>query len=77
MVEYGLTIENNNLILEKAKTKKDGIFTFRGVAYRVRGGNVTHFACDGRILERAYGFNVVVGGYEYGMDKKGVLRGIR
>jgi hypothetical protein len=60
-MQYGLTIENNTLILDKAKTKKDGCYKFRGVAYRVRGGRVTHFANNGQILENYMGFNVIVG----------------
>ena len=60
-MQYGLTIENNNLILDKAKTKKDGCYKFRGVAYRVRNGKVTHFADKGQILENCMGFNVIVG----------------
>ena len=58
---YGLTVENERLILEKAITKKDGTYRFRGVAYRVHQGNVTHFAANGKILQRAFGFNVIVG----------------
>ena len=65
MVTYGLNIENERLILDKAKSKRDGVFTFRGVAYRVRQGKVTHFAVDRKILERAYGFNCIVGNYEW------------
>lgn len=61
MVQYGLTIENEKIILEKAKSKKDGVYTFRGVSYRVRDGRVTHFATNKDVLERVYGFNVMVG----------------
>ncbi len=61
---YGLTIENESLIIEKAKNKGDGCYRFRGVAYRVREGHVTHLAGDGRILERVCGFNAIVGEYD-------------
>ena len=60
-MQYGLTIENNNLILDKAKAKKDGCYNFRGVAYRVRNCKVTHLADRGQILENCMGFNVIVG----------------
>lgn len=66
MVKYGLTGENQNLIIEKAKAKKDGVYEFRGVAYRVRGGKVTHFAADYKILAGFGAFNVVVGSYPFG-----------
>lgn len=60
-MQHGLTIENNNLILDKAKSKKDGCYKFRGVSYRVRSGKVTHFAIDGQVLENFMGFNVIIG----------------
>jgi len=62
---YGLTIENEQLICDKAIKKKDGCYRFRGVAYRVRGGHVTHYAADCKILERCYGFNAIIGEYEF------------
>ena len=60
-MQYGLTIENEQLIIDKAKEKSDGCYRFRGVAYRVRNRAVSHFAVKGEILERAFGFNVIVG----------------
>jgi len=59
-VQYGLTITNQNAINEKAKTKKDGCYTFRGVAYRVRSGAVTHFSVGGEVLQQFGAFNTVV-----------------
>jgi len=64
MVKYGLTIENQNKIIDLAKTKNDGVYSFRGVEYKVRDHKVTHYAAGGQVLE-AYGhFNVVVGNYD-------------
>lgn len=68
MVKYGLTIENQYLICQKAKTKEDGCYRFRGVAYRVKDGRATHFGFDGQILESFGNFNVVVGTYDYHMS---------
>lgn len=67
-VEYGLTIENQKLIIEKAKHKKDGCYIFRGVAYKVVNGKVTHYASKGQVLESAYGFNVIIGECPLGSD---------
>lgn len=79
MIKYGLTIENQNLIIEKAKSKKDGVYSFRGVDYRVRNKIVTHFAASGQILERCFGFNVIVGSYEigFGFGAKKILKEIK
>ena len=73
-VRYGATVENLNLIHEKARTKADGVYSFRGVAYLVRAGQFTHYACDGAVAERAGAFSVTLGGY-YG-DARKALREI-
>jgi len=65
ILKYGLTIDNERSIIIKAKSKKDGVYRFRGVAYRVLDGNVTHLSDGNKILERAYGFNVVVFEFDY------------
>lgn len=65
MVVYNtLTVENQSLIVEKAKTKADGVYSFRGIVYRVRDNRVTHFACGGEILQPYGHFNAVVGSYD-------------
>lgn len=60
-IQYGLTMDNQNFINQKAATKKDGCYAIRGVAYRVRNGRVTHFAADGEIITQHGHFNVVAG----------------
>ena len=70
MIEYGLTIENQKLIQEKASSKKDGVYDFRGVSYRVRDKQVTHFACGGQILQPCFGFNCIVGSYDGYSDRR-------
>lgn len=66
---------------ERAKTKKDGVYTFRGIVYRVRGGNVTHYAVEGIVLERCFGFNVAVGACDRGLgsevSRKKLLQSIK
>ena len=64
----GIKLDTQNMIIEKAKTKKDGCYRFRGVAYRVRNGGVTHVGSGGEILQCYGAFNVVVGKYEYYMN---------
>lgn len=77
-VKYGYTPENCLLISEKAKNKKNGVYEFRGVAYRVKENKVTHIAYSGQILERYGNFNVEVGTYSgYIDDAKRLLRGIK
>ncbi len=60
---YGPTPENMELILEKSRGKKNGVYRLRGVVYRVAGGKVTHIAHGGTLLECCGHFNVVVGKY--------------
>jgi len=63
-IQYGATIENLNLAIVKAKTKKNGVYGFRGFHYKVTGGRLTHLAYGGEVLERAGNFNVVLGNYD-------------
>jgi len=64
---------DQNFIIAKAKSKKDGCYRIRGIAYRVRNGCVTHFACNNEIIEFCYGFNVVTDTYDsdYASDEVG------
>lgn len=64
MIEYGFTTENCNKIIDKAKIKKDGVYKFRGVGYRVRNGRVTHFSCSGNLYAFSFGFLVKAGSYD-------------
>jgi hypothetical protein len=62
-----LNIENQNLIVSKAKLKKDGIYGFRGIIYRVKNNSVTHFCAEGKIVQPSGYFNCDVGNYEDGV----------
>lgn len=64
MIKYNvLSIDNYNFIRAKAKSKKDGVYTIRGIIYRVINATVTHYACNGEILENFGNFNVKIGSY--------------
>jgi len=63
-VVYGATAENIDLIHVKAKTKPSGVYTFRGVAYRVQEGRMTHYAYNGKILQPFGHFVTQAGTYE-------------
>lgn len=61
-MEYGLTVTNQNYIMEKAKSKKDGIYQARGVHYLVIDGRAIHFiTVIGDVFEYSHGFNVQIG----------------
>lgn len=73
-----LTIVNQNAIINKAKTKNNGVYTLRGIEYRVIDGRVTHYACLGKILEAAGHFNVECGNYDgYADSARKILKGIK
>lgn len=67
-MKYGLTLDNQNLILEKAKTKKNGIYKFRGVVYKVEQSRVTHFCTSTEVIRFEYGFNIVIKKLVYNYD---------
>lgn len=60
-IQYGLTNENHHLIIDRARSKKNGVYRFRGIAYRVENNSVTHVSDGDTILECCGGFNVQVG----------------
>jgi hypothetical protein len=81
-VDWGrLTTANQNLIIDKAKVKPDGIYSVRGILFRVCNGKVTHFASEGKILMAVGHFNTSVGQYEVGMGSqdraKKILKAIK
>lgn len=61
MISLGCTIENINLVRDKALSKNDGFYTFRGMGYKVSYGKVTHVSDGDSVFERAGNFNVKIG----------------
>jgi hypothetical protein len=77
MVVYNqLTIENRNFICERAKSKSDGVYTIRGIGYRVRNKHVTHFAAQGHILHNFTYFTITVAHYNGREQGQKLLKGI-
>lgn len=77
MVIYNkLNIENLEAIRDKAKTKENGVYKFRGIHYRVRKNAVTHYACNGEVLENYGNFHVCIGTYNTREDALKMLKGI-
>jgi hypothetical protein len=61
MANYGCNLENIKIAQNKAKSKKDGFYTVRGMGYRVEGCRVTHVSDNRAIFEIAGGFLIDVG----------------
>ena len=79
-VSWGeLTWDNQKLIVERAKDLRDGIFSYRGIIFRVRNGRATHFAAQGKVVEPYGAFNVEVGRYNFADDReaKRLLKNIK
>ncbi len=76
-IQYGLTIENQKLINEKAKTKNDGVYKFRGVAYLVINNTAKFYARDGEVLQNEFGFNVVIGLYNGAHGQDGAVKALK
>ena len=60
-----LTIDVQNAIVERAKAKKDGCYTYKGVHYLVKNGGVRFYATRGTVLQAVGMFNSAVGNYTY------------
>ncbi|MDX9694943.1 MAG: hypothetical protein RBT49_04050 [Bacteroidales bacterium] len=73
-VDYFLTKENQHIISEKAKTKVDGIHSFRGIKYCVKSGKVVAFRDRGKIYEPIGGYYILVGYYTDDDDATEILK---
>lgn len=63
-IQYNtISIENLAVIREKAKLKKDGCYTLRGLVYRVRNNIVTHISERFNVYELYGHFMVDIGKY--------------
>lgn len=71
-----ISLDTQNAIVIKAKQKKDGCYRFRGVAYRVKGGKVTHVGGHGEIFACFGQFNVRVKDYEWSINSDEVAQKI-
>lgn len=77
-IRYGvLTRDNTNLIIDKAQGKSDGIYSFRGIMFRVKKGKVTHYAASGKIYA-GHGFAVSqIGSYDTDKEARTQLKSIK
>jgi len=72
----GITIDQQNKLVTKAETKKDGCYRYDGFAYRVRDCGVTHIGGKGEILACYGSFNVFVSRYDWHTDHDKVAQDI-
>lgn len=63
-------------LIKKAKSKEDGIYSYDGVLYRVKDGNLTHYAKNGEIIQASGYFDAVVGKYEFTDQARKKLKSI-
>ncbi len=65
-IEYNTLNQSNiDAIKNRAKNKVDGVYQFRGIAYRVRKGHVTHFATKEQVTLYEIGMLIAAGSYTY------------
>ena len=71
-VLFIMTIDETNLLHDKAKTRKDGVYSFRGNCWVVRNNNFVAFSNSyGECYQRMGSFNVQIGKVErYDAKKK-------
>lgn len=58
-----MTIETTNLLIDKARSKRDGIYSYKVFNYVVKNGVFLAYRekITGRIFERAGAFNIELG----------------
>ena len=69
-----MTISEINILHEKAKTKKDGIYSYRNNYYAVKNGRFIAYAnFMGECFQRMGAFNAVIGKVDH-YDRKNKLK---
>ena len=59
-----MTIDQTNLLNEKAKTKKDGVYAFKGNLWVVKSNKFIAFCNNkGEVLQRFGSFNTTIGNF--------------
>ncbi len=59
-----MTVDETNLLNEKAKTKKDGVYSFRGNLWAVKSNIFLAFCNNrGEVLQRFGAFNTQIGDF--------------
>jgi len=73
-----MTVDQINELQEKAKTRKDGVYVYRGVYWAVRGGNFIAFAdISGNCYQRSGFFNTFIGKVQRYERKKRLTNWLR
>lgn len=69
-----MTIEEHNILVGKAKTRKDGIYSYRGYDFVVKNNNFIGYSnYFGDIFQIQYSFHVSLGKVER-LNRKGELK---
>ena len=63
-------------LIEKANQKKDGVFSYDGIIYRVKNSVLTHYCKQGKVLEVNGGFDVPVGSYASAGEARRMLNSL-
>lgn len=57
-----MTIDDTNILIEKAKTRKDGVYSFKGYLWVVKNNKFVAFADNyGNCYQRFGAFNASIG----------------
>lgn len=72
----GIHVDVYNLMVEKAKTKKDGVYSLKGNYYLVVDKHLAGYSdYFGNVCEMAYGFSVSKGKAKDRWEARDVLKG--
>lgn len=63
-----------NKIIERAKNKKDGVYSYQHTAYSVKSGYVGFVGAGGEIYQFVYGFLAVIGTYKYQSEARDKIK---
>jgi hypothetical protein len=73
-----MTVDELNILHEKAKTRKDGVYNFRGNLWVVKSNQFIAYAdLFGRCFQRMGAFNAVIGEVQSYQRKEALLKWLK
>ena len=73
-----MTIDDTNILIEKAKTRKDGVYSFKGYLWVVKNNKFVAFAdYYGNCYQRFGAFNASIGKVDHYDRKQKLIEWLR
>ncbi len=73
-----MTTDETNILIDKAKTRKDGVYSYKGFLYVVKDNKFLAFSTRfGECFQRGGGFNISIGRVERYKRKEALIKWLK